>query len=334
MKKSYTILAALLLTAITFAQAPEGFNYQAVVKDAAGDIMVSTTIGVQVQLRETSIAGSVIYTETHSPTTNANGVFNLIVGQGTSTDTFNTIDWANDLHFLEISMDITNGSAYVSVGTTQLMSVPYAVQAATAATATTLPNGIDQGYIEALEARIAALDTRLTALEPLPTANVGDLRAGGVVFWVDPADNTRGLVCALSDYATRVAWGCSGANLPSVPDVINFPPVGPGTEIGDGITNTNGILTDCPTAPAALAARSLGPEWFLPSAKALNEMILHRAIINATASTNGGANFTDNFYWSSTEADYGNAWLQNFANGYQLYYGKDYPFNVRAVRAF
>jgi hypothetical protein len=331
MKKSYTILAALLLTAITFAQAPEGFNYQAVVKDAAGDIMMSTTIGVQVQLRETSIAGSVIYTETHSPTTNANGVFNLIVGQGTSTDTFNTIDWANDLHFLEISMDITNGSAYVSVGTTQLMSVPYAVQAATA---TTLPNGIDQGYIEALEARIAALDTRLTVLEPLPPANVGDLRAGGVVFWVDPADNTRGLVCALSDYATSVAWGCSGANLPSVPDVINFPPVGPGTEIGDGITNTNGILTDCPTAPAALAARSLGPEWFLPSAKELNEMYLRRAIINATASTNGGANFTTNYYLSSTEYGSINEWVQNFNDGFQIDGGKSNTSSVRAVRAF
>jgi hypothetical protein len=85
---------------------------------------------------------------------------------------------------------------------------------------------------------IAALEARLTALEP--TA-IGDIREGGVVFWVDPADNTHGLVCALSNYATQVEWVCFGADLPNVPNVNGFPSAGSGAEIADGESNTNSI---------------------------------------------------------------------------------------------
>ena len=132
MKKLYTLLAAILLTTSVFAQAPEGFNYQALARDSAGDIIVNTTIAVQFDLRETTLAGTIIYTETHNPTTNGNGVFNLVMGQGTSIfGVFNTIDWASDSHFLEVSIDPANGTAFTSLGTTQLLSVPYALHAKT-----------------------------------------------------------------------------------------------------------------------------------------------------------------------------------------------------------
>ncbi|MFT7628896.1 MAG: hypothetical protein ACI9OS_002562 [Ulvibacter sp.] len=320
MKNALSIVLLLLLSVGIYAQAPEGFNYQALAKDAAGNIIVSTTIGVQIQVRETSIAGSVIYTETHSPTTNANGVFNLIVGQGTSTDTFNTIDWANDLHFLEISIDITNGSGYVSVGTTQFMSIPYALQATTAIE---LTGGIDQGYIVALEARIAAL-------EPQP-AVIGDIREGGVVFWVDPTDNTHGLVCAFTNHVSTVQWACSNTDLINVPNVTSSPPSGLGAEIGDGMSNTSAILIDCPTAPTALWARSVGADWFLPSAKELNEMYVNKVTLEAVP---GFEVFGGLSYWSSTENVSNNAWLQNFDSGYQVNANKIYPSSVRAVRAF
>ena len=177
--------------------------------------------------------------------------------------------------------------------------------------------------------------TFASTVKCLPAATVGDLRAGGVVFWVDPADNTHGLVCALSDYPSLEQWGCNGTDLLSVPNVTSGP-TGPGTEIGDGITNTNGILnvTDCPTAPAALAARSYGPEWFLPSAKELNEIHLNKAIINATATANGGANLSNNYYWSSTEFSELGAWRQLFNDGSQGIINKTSETYVRAVRAF
>ncbi len=140
------------------------------------------------------------------------------------------------------------------------------------------------------------------------------------------------MVCALQDYPSLVEWGCYGTDLPNVPNVpynaSNL--TGVGAEIGDGIYNTNGILNDCPSAPAALAAHSLGPEWFLPSAKELKQMYINRTTLEAAP---GFSTFGD-LYWSSTEFESSFAYFFGFNDGYADYYFKDYTLNVRGVRAF
>ena len=93
------------------------------------------------------------------------------------------------------------------------------------------------------------VDALIDNLQSKTEARVGDIRAGGVVFWVDPSDNRHGLVVAFSDVATSEKWGCYGTDLSNVPNVTSNPPVGLGAEIGDGFNNTNDILQDCPTAP-------------------------------------------------------------------------------------
>jgi hypothetical protein len=141
------------------------------------------------------------------------------------------------------------------------------------------------------------------------------------------------LVCAFSDYATQVEWGCYGTDLPSVPNVAynGGNPVGPGAEIGDGEDNTTGILADCSTSPAALAARSYGAEWFLPSAKELNEIYINRATLEVVP----GFSAFSNYYWSSTEYGNNTAWVRVFSNGFQSDDFKNFTFySVRAVRAF
>ncbi|CAL2075747.1 conserved exported hypothetical protein [Tenacibaculum sp. 190524A02b] len=129
MKKLSAFLFLFLISLTFYSQAPQGFNYQSVVRDASGNILSSTSIGVQFKLHQTTASGTVVYTETHSPTTNDYGVFNLIVGQGTTTDDFSSVDWSADSYFIEVSIDIAGGTTYVSMGTTQLLSVPYAIQA-------------------------------------------------------------------------------------------------------------------------------------------------------------------------------------------------------------
>jgi hypothetical protein len=174
------------------------------------------------------------------------------------------------------------------------------------------------------------VDALIDNLQSKTEARVGDIRAGGVVFWVDPSDNRHGLVAAMSDVATSVEWGCMWTDLPNVPNVSSFPPIGVGAEIGDGFNNTNAILNDCPTAPAALAARSLGAQWFLPSAKELNQMYINKTTLEGVS---GFTAFGIN-YWSSTEDGYDNAWGQYFGLGLQFNNNKNLSFNVRAVRAF
>ena len=153
------------------------------------------------------------------------------------------------------------------------------------------------------------------------------------MFWVDPADNTHGLVCAFSDYASKTEWGCAGTDLPNVPNVgyNDGNPIGAGAEIGDGDTNTNAILNDCTGAPAALAARSLGADWFLPSINELKEMYVNKATLEAVF----GFSAFGNQYWSSTE--YGNpyGWVHNLGTGQKDLNGKaNINSYVRAVRAF
>ncbi|QQR87725.1 MAG: tail fiber domain-containing protein [Flavobacteriales bacterium] len=102
-------------------------------RDAGGDALANTTIGVQFQLHQGTAVGTVVYSETHSPTTNDLGLFSLEVGNGTpGTGTFAAIDWSAGPYFLEVGMDPAGGSSYTSVGTQQLLSVPYALHAKTA----------------------------------------------------------------------------------------------------------------------------------------------------------------------------------------------------------
>jgi len=182
------------------------------------------------------------------------------------------------------------------------------------------------------------VDTLIANLQTQITNNaiIGDFHQGGVVFhlFVDGetgyvSGETHGLVVAMSDVAS-VEWGCYGTDLPNVPNVTSNPPVGQGAEIGDGISNTNAILLDCPGAPAALAARSLGEDWFLPSINELKKIYDNKTTLEGVS----GFIAFSNYYWSSTEEGSSVAWGQYFFSGSQVFISKSYTGPVRAVRAF
>lgn len=127
--------AALLLAANANAQAPEAFKYQAVVRDASNTIVNNQAVGMQLVILQGSTTGTAVYTEEFATSSNAYGLVNLEIGTGTTTDNFSAIDWANGPYFLEISIDLTGGTSYNLMGTSQLVSVPYALHAKSAETA-------------------------------------------------------------------------------------------------------------------------------------------------------------------------------------------------------
>jgi len=129
--------ANLLISSSVYAQSPQSFKYQAIVRDANGDVLDEQNVSLRISILKTSATGTVIYSETHSEATNNFGLINLNIGTGTPvTGDFSTIDWASDSYFIKVEMDPTGGTSYQAMGTSQLLSVPYALHANTAETAT------------------------------------------------------------------------------------------------------------------------------------------------------------------------------------------------------
>ena len=248
--------------------------------------------------------------------------------------------------------DITSNTTKTGITTVQsdaivanTLKVGY-TEALVSANTDVSANTLKVGYTEALVSAntdVAAntakyskneVDALIANLQSKTEARVGDIRAGGVVFWVDPSDNRHGLVVTFSNVVEGPrGWGCYGTNLPNVPDVPHnaLNPEGLGAEIGDGFNNTNAILNDCPTAPAALAARSLGAQWFLPSIKELNQMYINKSTLEAIP---GFTAFGNHFYWSSSDYSSNSAWGQFLNSGSWTDQNKSYANRVRAVRAF
>lgn len=125
-----------ILISNSYSQSPEGFKYQAVVRNSGGSIIGNQTVGMRLTIQQGSIGGTSVYSETFSETTNSYGLINLEIGTGTSTDDFTTIDWANGPYYIETAVDVSGGTSYVVMGTSQLMSVPYALYAKTAESVT------------------------------------------------------------------------------------------------------------------------------------------------------------------------------------------------------
>jgi hypothetical protein len=133
MKQIFALALFFIAIGSANAQAPQGVNYQAVARNASGTELVNTPLTVRVGVYTDPSATQQAYEEIHNVTTNAFGLFNIIIGQGnqTSANAFNTIAWANSNHFLKVEIDA--GSGFVNMGATQLWSVPYALYAGASA---------------------------------------------------------------------------------------------------------------------------------------------------------------------------------------------------------
>ena len=134
MKNLFTLLA-LAITLITTAQAPQGFNYQATVRNNTGQLLLNQIVLVKFNVLQNSATGTIVYSENQTANTDDLGHINLVVGQGTpNTGIFSDINWAIGSYYLGI--ELNTGTGYVDMGTTQLLSVPYALHANSSASST------------------------------------------------------------------------------------------------------------------------------------------------------------------------------------------------------
>jgi hypothetical protein len=146
---------------------PPGIPYQAVVRNANGQVAANAAVTTRFTLHQTTADGAVEYQETHALTTNAQGLMATALGQGTAVqNTFAAINWANTTKFLQVEVDLGNG--YVDLGTQQLMSVPFAQRAAAAGT-------IENGTLPIFADNAAALAGGLS-VGKLYRTSTGDLK--------------------------------------------------------------------------------------------------------------------------------------------------------------
>ncbi len=123
MKKLFLISIALVITGVLYAQAPQAFKYQAVLRDSNDDLIVSQAVTLQITIENSTTD---VYVETHSVTTSQFGLVTLNIGEGTVVSgVFATIDWGADTYSVKVEVDA--GSGYEDMGTSQLLSVPYAL---------------------------------------------------------------------------------------------------------------------------------------------------------------------------------------------------------------
>ena len=142
MKKIYTLLSAVILSVSLWAQAPQSFSYQAVVRGKGNDLIIKQNVSVLISILQGYEKGPVVYSESHSPYSNENGLISLKIGEGkVSQGKFESIDWAKGPYFIMTQIDPTGMSNYSLTTISQLISVPYALYAETSGSSLPGPKG-------------------------------------------------------------------------------------------------------------------------------------------------------------------------------------------------
>jgi hypothetical protein len=141
--KKFALIVLLIISSQVFGQAPQGINYQAVIRNNNGTTVNNTAVGLRFRLIQGTANGTPVYAESFTQTTSNIGLVNVVLGQGTViAGNFNTIDWSNGPYFLEIASDVAGGSNYTVMGTQQMMSVPYALYSESSGNANQFANNL------------------------------------------------------------------------------------------------------------------------------------------------------------------------------------------------
>ena len=322
MKKVLAFVILICLSFSVFGQSPEKMSYQAIVRNADGSLVSEKQVGMKISILKNSTTGTIVYSEIHTPTTNTNGLVTLEIGAGAVVNgNFSIIDWGSDSFFIKTETDIVGGTNYTITGTSQFLSVPYALYA----------KNVFSGDYEDL--------TNMPKVTEIKTYKIGDFAQGGIVFWVDETEQ-HGLVCANVNQSTSMRWhaGSFGntqakgngiyagkANTAIIIPALLF--------AGNGDDGNPYAARLCNELQVIQNGVTYG-DWYLPSRLELNLIYQSRTLINTTAGQNGGDVLISDVYWSSTENSDNSAWGLDFSNGQEADIFKTFSNGVRAIRSF
>lgn len=303
MKKIIAICAALVITASVFAQAPDKMSYQAIVRDGSNNLVSFTAVGMQISILQNSASGTAVYVETQTPTSNAQGLVSLEIGAGTAvTGDFTTINWESGPYFIKTETDPSGGTSYSITGTSQLLSVPYALYAKTSGQS-------DSGF----------------------SHYIGEQFEGGIIYhlWKDTNGVEHGLIVSLDDLGTSI-WGDD--------NVL----VGAQSPWNGGANSNAIISATNQSAASVCANYNGGSfsDWYLPSLNELNLLWTNLFNVNMSLeNSNGDSIPTALLLWSSNEVNANLAWpfytLTGSIFDTNLFsITKTQQYNVRAVRNF
>jgi hypothetical protein len=252
-------LVCLLIGTSIFAQAPQKMSYQAVIRNTSGALVTSSSVGMKISILQGTLSGTVVYAETQTASTNANGLVSLEIGSGTIIiGTFSGINWGNGPYFIKTQTDPLGGTNYTISSSSQLMSVPYALFSA---------NGIPGPQGPAGPAGPTGLTGSVGAIGPQgPIGLTGPAGAQGLTgltgaVGATGAQGPTGLTGAVGATGAQGPIGLTGATGPQGPIGLTGPQ---GIQGPQGIAGTNG--NDGATGPQGPQGTSVsgGPVFVTP----------------------------------------------------------------------
>jgi hypothetical protein len=169
MKTIFGLIAAMIITLGVFAQPPQKLSYQAVIRNSAGKLIQNGNVGLRISINHLTPAGTCVYSETHSATTNVNGLLTVEIGGGTVINgDFSLINWAAGPFFLKTEVDPSGAAEYSITSVTQLLSVPYALYSAKAG------NGFSGNYNDLTNKPVTdGSETKIQAGANIKVAGIG-----------------------------------------------------------------------------------------------------------------------------------------------------------------
>jgi hypothetical protein len=304
----HALLFPFLLFFVLFlhAQPPAKFSYQAIIRDDKNVLLINKPVGMRISILQSSATGNTVYVETHTISTNINGLATLEIGGGIiQSGSMAAIDWSQGPFFIKTEADPAGGTNYNITGVSQLLSVPYAMHATSAS--------VISGAVSFKH-------------------YIGEAFGGGVIFqlWKDEKGEEHGLVVATTDLSANNTW----SNMSSVAVGNNA------QSVWDGLTNSNAIVAQSGhlTSAAKLCIDWTDggfSDWYLPSIQELTVLWNnYNVVARALNGISGAKPMLSGYYWSSSEVESNIAWGYYFSAGGAGTQLKPDKHAVRAIRAF